>query len=123
MNQQQLFSMLPGLQPEEMMVLSELMKDMNEQEQQQFIMLYQGKRKEQQTMLIFTIIGFFGVEGIQRFVIGEVVMGIVYLLTVGFCGIGTIIDIVNIKSMTNDFNRKQAIECAGMMNMMKGRGF
>jgi TM2 domain-containing membrane protein YozV len=72
-------------------------------------------------MLIFTLIGFFGVAGIQRFVTGETVLGILYLLTVGFCGIGTIIDLVNISRITFEYNRKQAIESAGMVRMMTGR--
>jgi TM2 domain-containing membrane protein YozV len=117
MNQQILMT-IPGLQPEELMQIKELTKDMTEQQQQQFIMFYQGKRKDQQTMLILTLVGFFGVAGIQRFIIGETGMGIVYLLTLGFCGIGTIVDIVNIRSMTSDFNRKQAMESAQLVKMM-----
>lgn len=119
MNQQQMLMMMPGLQPEELMFIQELMKEMSESEQQQFLMYYQGKRKDSQTMLIFTLIGFFGVAGIQRFVLGDVVLGILYFLTVGFCGIGTIVDAINIKGMTGDYNRKQAIECAHMAKMMK----
>ena len=118
---QQMFMMFPGMQPEELMFIQELMKDMTEQEKQQFMMFYQGKRKDQQTMLIFTLVGFFGVAGIQRFVIGETVMGIVYLLTIGFCGIGTIIDIINIRSMTTEFNQKQAIESASLVKLMTRR--
>ena len=122
MNQQQMFMMMPNLQPEELMFVQEVMKDMTDEEQKQFLMYYNGKRKDQQTMLIFTVIGFFGVAGIQRFVLGEAVMGILYLLTIGFCGIGTIIDAINIRRMTVDYNQKQAIEAAHMVKMMK-RGF
>jgi TM2 domain-containing membrane protein YozV len=120
MNQQQMFMMMPNLQPEELMFIQEVMKEMTDDEQKQFLMYYQGKRKDNQTMLIFTLIGFFGIAGIQRFVIGETVMGILYFLTIGFCGIGTIIDAVNIRSMTIEFNQKQAIEAAHMVKMMKG---
>jgi TM2 domain-containing membrane protein YozV len=119
MNQQQMFMMMPGLQPEELMFLNELMKDMSESQQQQFLVFYQGKRKDQQTMLIFTLIGFFGIAGIQRFIIGDTVLGILYLITIGFCGIGTIVDAINIRGMTNDFNQKKAIESAHMVRMMK----
>src|SRR5690349_6750563 len=110
--------MLPGIEPDELLLLQNLTKDMNEQQQQQFIAFYQGKRKEQQTMLILTLLGFFGVAGIQRFVIGETGMGIVYLITIGFCGIGTIVDLINIKKMTSEFNQKQAVETANMVRMM-----
>jgi TM2 domain-containing membrane protein YozV len=118
MNPQQMFMMLPGLQPDELLHIQSLSKDMNEDQQRQFYMFYQGKRKEQQTMLILTVIGFFGVAGIQRFVTGEIGMGILYLLTAGLCGIGTIVDLINIKKMTAEFNYRQALEAVTMVKMM-----
>lgn len=118
MNPQQYLMMLPGLQPDELILLQELSKDMNDNQKQQFFMLYQSKRKDQQTLLLLTAIGFLGVAGIQRFIVGDIGLGIVYLLTLGFCGIGTIIDMVNIRSMTYEFNRRQALESADMLRFM-----
>lgn len=118
MEPQQYLMMLPGLQPDEMILIQELLKEMNETQKQQFFMLYQGKRKDQQTMLLFTAIGFLGIAGIQRFIVGDIALGIVYLVTLGFCGIGTIIDMINIKSMTYEYNRKQAFESADMVRFM-----
>ena len=37
---------------------------------------------------------FFGVLGIHKFYEGRVLLGIVYLLTLGLCGIGVVIDLV-----------------------------
>ncbi len=37
---------------------------------------------------------FFGVLGIHKFYEGRVLLGIVYLLTLGLCGVGVIIDLV-----------------------------
>jgi TM2 domain-containing membrane protein YozV len=68
--------------------------------------------------MLMTLSGFFGVAGIQRFVVGDIGLGIVYLLTIGFCGIGTIVDLVNLKRMTLDFNKKQAFESAHMAKML-----
>ena len=113
-----MFMMLPGIQPDELMMLQNITKDLTVTQQQQFYSFYQGKRKEQQTLMIFTLVGFFGVAGIQRFVTGDTVMGILFLLTIGFCGIGTIIDLVNIRQMTNDYNQKQAIESLNMVRMV-----
>lgn len=110
--------MLPGIQPDEFMTIQNLTKDMTGAQRQQFFMFYAGKRKEQQNMMIFTLVGFFGVAGIQRFVTGDTLLGILYLFTIGFCGIGTIIDLVNIKRMTSDYNYKQALESANMVRMM-----
>ncbi|HUC79759.1 MAG TPA: hypothetical protein VMR70_02540 [Flavisolibacter sp.] len=50
--------------------------------------------------------------------IGEVGMGILYLVTVGFCGIGTIIDLVNLDKMVSRYNQAQAMQSATMVKMM-----
>jgi len=118
MDEQQMLMMLPDLQPDELMMIQNLTKEMNENQQRQFYLLYKSKRKEKRDLLILTILGFFGVAGIQRFVIGEIGMGILYLLTIGFCGIGTIIDIVNLDSMVSRFNQNQAMETVNMLRMM-----
>jgi TM2 domain-containing membrane protein YozV len=115
---QNLFMMLPGMQPDELHVLQSLSREMTPRQQEMFISMYRGRRKEEQTMLIVTLVGFLGIAGIQRFMVGEVVMGIVYLLTAGFCGIGTIIDIINIRKITSQYNQQQAIETAQMVKMM-----
>ena len=100
----------PGITFEEMGFLQQGTADLNENQKKYFYMVYSGKRKSPQDLLIFTIIGFFGVAGIQRFVVNEVLMGILYLFTAGFCFIGTIVDLVNNKTLANDYNRKMAYE-------------
>jgi TM2 domain-containing membrane protein YozV len=120
MDQQQMLMMIPDLQPEELLLMQHLTKEMTDVQQQQFFSLYRGKRKERQTLLLLTLIGFFGVAGIQRFMVGDTVLGILYLFTIGFCGIGTIIDLININRITSDYNQKQAIEAANMVKMMAG---
>ena len=115
---QQMLMMLKGMQPDELHVIQSVTHEMTDSQQKQFIMFYQGKRKDEQTILLLTIIGFFGFAGIQRFVVGEVGMGIAYFLTAGFCGIGTIIDILNHKKITFEYNQKQAYEAAAMVNIM-----
>lgn len=119
MDIKQMLASLPEIQIEELQYLQEMIRDMDEQQQQQFYLLYQGRRKQQQHLLLMTLAGFLGVAGIQRFVIGETGMGIVYLLTVGFCGIGTIVDLVNNKKMALEFNQKQAWEAASMAKMLR----
>jgi TM2 domain-containing membrane protein YozV len=116
---QQLLMMLPGMDPDELAVIQSITREMTEWEQQQFVAIYRGKRKDQMTMLVLTLIGFLGIAGIQRFIIGDTVLGVLYLITIGFCGIGTIIDIINIKSLTFEYNRNQAMEAGGMVHMMR----
>ncbi len=73
-------------------------------------MVYSGKRRKAQDVLLITLIGFVFVAGIQRFYVGQIAMGIIYLITLGFCGIGTIIDLINHKDLANEYNRKMAFE-------------
>ena len=118
MDYEEMLLTLPGIQPDELMVLRSLTKDMNEAQQNQFYTFYRGRRKEEQTLLLMTLVGFLGFAGIQRFVTGEIVLGILFFLTLGFCGIGTILDLINIKRMTSDYNKSQAVETANMIKMM-----
>lgn len=113
-----MFMMLPGMDPSELMVIQSLTNEMTDNQVQQFYSLYQSRRKEPQTIMVMTILGFFGVAGIQRFILGETGMGVIYLFTGGLCGIGTILDLMNNRKMTSKFNEKQAMEAANMMKMM-----
>lgn len=58
--------------------------------------------KDPTMMLIISIVG--GTLGIDRFLIGDIGMGILKLLTAGLCGILTIIDWFNIQNMTRQKN-------------------
>ena len=73
-------------------------------------MIYSGKRKNPQDILLFTLLGFVVVAGVQRFVVGQIGMGLLYLFTGGFCLIGTIVDLINYKSLALEFNQKMAFE-------------
>lgn len=107
--------LMPTLEGEEMAFVQELIKDMNDSQAQQFAIAYMARRKDPSNMLIFAVIGLLGIAGIQRFVINQVGMGILYLLTCGLCLIGTIIDIVNHKKLSFEYNSKQAQQVAAMM--------
>jgi hypothetical protein len=45
---------------------------------------------------------------------------LLYLFTGGFCMIGTIIDVVNHKTLADDYNRKMAFESLQIAKMMPG---
>jgi TM2 domain-containing membrane protein YozV len=112
---------LPGISPEEISFLQQATTELTDDQKKYFFMLYSGKRKSPQDMLIFCLVGVFLVPGLQRFIVGQIGMGILYLFTVGLCFIGSIVDLVNHKTLTLEFNKKMAYEShqmAKMGNMM-----
>lgn len=107
--------MLSNLDAEEAMFIQSLIKDMSEDEQRNFVMIYQNKRRDTTLILITTIVGFFGFAGIQRFLTDQIGMGILYFFTGGFCFIGTIVDLINHKSLAFEYNQKMAYETLNVM--------
>jgi TM2 domain-containing membrane protein YozV len=103
--------------PEEMSFLQQATAELSENQKKYFYMVYSSKRKNSQEILIFTLLGFIAVAGIQRFVLGQIGMGILYLLTGGLCFIGTIMDLVNNKSLTLKYNKDMAYESHRMAVM------
>ena len=108
---------LPDLQPLEAAGIKDLTSKMSDSQRNQFLMIYSGKRKKPGDILLLTCLGFIGVAGIQRFVVGQVGMGILYIFTYGLCLIGTIIDIVNHKKLANEYNLQQMYESSRMVGL------
>lgn len=105
--------------PKELMSINAQLRTSSEEEITQFCMIYRSKRKDPQLILLLTLIGFFGVAGIQRIVLDQVGMGILYFFTGGLCLIGTIVDLVNYKSLTLEYNNKKIAETMAMLGMFK----
>jgi len=103
-----LIQLIPGVEANELMFLESMTKDLSDEQLQTFAILYNNERKKPDMILIGGIIGLLGIGGVQRFMIGQIGMGILYLLTAGLCYIGTIIDLVNYKKLTFEFNRELA---------------
>ncbi len=99
---------LSGISSEELAFLQQATSGLTDDQKKYFYMAYTGKRKSPQDVLIFTLIGFFGVAGIQRFLLGQIGMGLLYFFTGGFCLIGTIVDLVNHRTLALEFNQKMA---------------
>ena len=51
---------------------------------------------DKQTAILLCLLGFVAVAGLHRIYLGYYGMGILYILTAGFCGIGTIIDLIKL---------------------------
>ena len=112
---QKVMEILPELEGDEMVFVQGLLKDMSEQQAQQFAVMYRSKRKDPLTILLLTCLGFIFIAGVQRFIVGQVAMGLLYLFTSGLCFIGTIIDLFSYKKIAFDYNQKQALQISVMI--------
>lgn len=54
--------------------------------------------KSKKTALILCCIGFLGIGGLHYFYVGRIGKGILYICTVGFFFIGTIMDLIKIST-------------------------
>jgi len=109
------YELMPEIMGEEQMYIAGLLKNMDENQARNFVNIYRTRRRDPQTILLLTLVGFLGVAGIQRFITDQIGLGILYLLTGGICMIGTIIDLVNYKKIAFEYNQKQANQIAVMI--------
>ncbi len=110
-----ILELLPELEGSEQLYVARLMREMSDEQAEKFATIYRERRRDPTMSLVFTLIGLAGLAGLQRFFLGQVGMGIAFLLTLGFCYIGTIVDIFQHKSLTFDHNRRKADEIALMV--------
>ncbi len=113
---------MPELEPDEMAFVQSVMQNMNDAQAQQFTNIYRSRRKDPLLILITAAIGFFGAAGIHRFITGDIGMGVVYLLTAGFCFIGTLVDVINYKRLAYKYNLKEAQRAGAMVTGQFGGG-
>lgn len=71
-------------------------------DESRYLMITSVGLKDPTTMLLISI--FLGSLGVDRFMLGEVGMGILKLLTVGLCGILWIIDMITISDKVKEWN-------------------
>ena len=111
----QMIDYLPELEGDEARYIKKLMEPMDDDTSSRFANVYRARRKDPQTILLTAIIGFLGAAGVHRFILGQVGMGILYLLTGGLCVIGTIVDVINYKNMAFEYNREVAQEVKSLI--------
>lgn len=111
-----LLTLLPSVEQEELIYIESLVKEMNDDQIKQYASIYNSRRKDPQTILLLTLVGFFGVAGVQRFVLDQIGMGLLYLFTGGLCLVGTIVDIVNYKRLALEFNQRLARQVASIIS-------
>lgn len=98
----------PELEGEELQYVSNCIQDLSEEELELFKSIYRARRKDPVLFMIMILIGLIGVAGIHRFFIGHIGIGILFLLTGGLCLVGTIVDLINYKNISFEYNRKIA---------------
>lgn len=59
--------------------------------------------------LVLTIVGFFFIAGLQYFYIGKIGKGVLFLLTLGFLYVGTIVSLFTITGETKQINAQRAV--------------
>lgn len=106
---------LPGLSGKEFNHIQGLMEHMTEEQASRFAAAYRGQRKDPTIVLLLTLVGFILVGGIGRFYLGQIGMGVLYLLTAGLFLIGTLVDVCLHRSITFDVNRSMADRTSGHM--------
>lgn len=107
---------LPGISPQEFSYLQTATTGFSEQQLRGFLMIYGGKRRNPDDMVLYCILGFF-VPGLSRFLVNQIGMGILYFFTLGLCFIGTIIDLINYKSLAFEYNQRMVFESLQMVKM------
>ena len=110
-----ILQLMPNLEGDEMIFVQRLIKDMTDEQALLFANAYNTRRRDPTIILLMACIGLIGIAGIHRFLVGHIGMGILFFFTGGFCAIGTIIDIINHKRLTFDFNQRAALEVAIMV--------
>jgi len=104
------FIHLKSITPAEMVHLKNSTAGLSDEQLRNFVTVYATKRRESDMLLIISCVGLLGFAGIQRFLVGQIGMGILYFFTGGLCAIGTILDIINHKRLADEFNAKMAAE-------------
>lgn len=99
------FDHFQDVSDKELIYLRNLIEDLDDKTARAFAEEYHRRRRSPGLIMVLTLIGFLGFAGIQRFALGKVGTGLLYLFTLGFVGIGTIIDLVRYEQMAYDHNR------------------
>ncbi|MCE1201086.1 MAG: TM2 domain-containing protein [Bacteroidia bacterium] len=110
-----IYDFMPDIQGEEMLFLQKLTQEYSDDKLRKFANIYRARRRDPMLILLLCLVGFVGFAGIHRFLMNQIGMGILYLLTAGLCLIGTIVDLVNYQSLAFNFNRQIAVEVHSML--------
>ena len=101
---------MPELEGEELATVAGIVREMTDEQALYFAQGYRGRRKSTGTAYLLLLLAVLGLAGINRFYLGSIALGIIYLLTWGFCGIGIVIDLFVTAGMVRKVNLRKASE-------------
>lgn len=108
--------LLPELEGEESQYIQQVISTMSDGDAKRFTELYRARRKRPSDILLFSIIGLVIIPGLQRFMLNQIGMGLLFLFTAGLCLVGSIIDLINHQTLCFEYNRKVANEISIMLS-------
>ena len=106
---------VPAAEGDEALYLDKLISGMSDEQAVKFANVYNARRKDPQMILITCLLGFLGIAGVHRFLLNQIGMGILYFFTAGLCLIGVIVDLINYKDLTFQYNRQIAQDIKSML--------
>jgi len=112
----QVLRYLPELGGEELLYIANLLKEMSEEEAEQFSKIYRARRRDPMLVLVCALVGFFMLPGLQRFILNQIGMGLLYLFTIGLCFVGSIVDMITYQRLAFEYNSNVAKEVLTIMN-------
>lgn len=110
-----LIDLIPEAEGDEALYLDKLMASLTEEQSTKFAHVYRARRKDPQTIMLLCLLGFVGLAGVHRFVLNQIGMGLLYFFTAGLCFIGIIVDLINYKDLTFEYNRNVAQEITALI--------
>jgi TM2 domain-containing membrane protein YozV len=93
-----------------------LIAQMPPQHAEIFLIEYRKRRKDPQIVLLAAVAGLVACPGFQRFWLGEIGMGLLFLFTVGFVAMGSIIDLCTYRTLARSHNEKVARKILAELN-------
>jgi TM2 domain-containing membrane protein YozV len=102
--------------PSERMYLQNLIAQLPAQHAEAFLIAYRSRRKDPQTVLLTAVIGLVACPGFQRFWLGEIGMGLLFLFTAGFLAMGSIVDLCSYRTLARCYNERLARSIRAELN-------
>ncbi len=112
---------LPELEEAERYYIQDLVDGMSREQAQLFAGAYRERRKDPHTVLLTAIVGLVAIPGLQRFWLGQLGMGFLYLFTWGLLLVGTISDLVRYKKLAFTYNQRVAREIVANIQLRDGK--